>query len=91
MLCVKCEIEMRVAAIGVLVDDMAFNPPETRRTFYADMYECKLCGARVVTGFSEPEYDASTIVCNKTTAGIVVRDFESVKAKNAYYAIDGDR
>lgn len=50
-ICVKCQTEMRVEIIGVLVIEMAeFGP---YKVWGADLMKCPGCGCEVVTRFSD--------------------------------------
>jgi hypothetical protein len=48
-----CNVEMRVARIGVDVIETAFNPPEPYRQYRADLYECPICSHQVAAGFGQ--------------------------------------
>jgi len=52
IMCEKCGESMRVAKNGVKVRYGYY-----RGYFHADLYECPICGAKVISGFSSEIYE----------------------------------
>jgi len=55
LVCVKCQTEYSSALgeIGVIVVEMAYNPPVPYKIWGADLLKCPGCGVEVVSGFSD--------------------------------------
>jgi hypothetical protein len=51
-ICSVCEEGMFPRKVGVLVIELAHNPPRPHRLWRADEWECPRCSAKVVAGFS---------------------------------------
>lgn len=49
--CVKCQVEMEPAKVGVVCLDMAeFGPYKMTES---DLYQCPICGIQILTAFGE--------------------------------------
>jgi len=51
-ICAKCRIEFRVLENGIMVIDMAWQPPKPCRLIHADLFECPICKKQIVSGFA---------------------------------------
>jgi len=49
--CVRCQVEFRQIRSGVAVIDMFSQPPRPYQIWMADLFECPVCKARIVSGF----------------------------------------
>lgn len=55
-ICIDCQTEMRLDEIGVVLVEMAFDPPTPYRLWSADTSKCPGCGKVVVNRFANRPY-----------------------------------
>lgn len=51
--CVKCEVELKIARSGVKVLEMFQHNTSIYKVWDADLWECPHCGLGVVLGFAQ--------------------------------------
>ena len=81
LVCVKCQTEYssKLGEIGVIVVEMAHNPPVPYRVWGADLLSCPGCGAEVVSGFSD-----RPIARDKAAAVLLANTLRIGKARIVY-------
>lgn len=88
VVCVKCERDFKMADVGIMFADMAYNPPQEMAIASADIMKCPGCGAEIVVGFSDFNHDRSRIreQLEKAEHFVIriIRSFESNAAKKEY-------
>lgn len=52
-ICIKCQIAFRPLENGITVIDMFSQPPKPYRMWQADLFECPICKAQIVSGFAD--------------------------------------
>jgi hypothetical protein len=52
MVCVKCEIELKIEKNGAIVVEMFMNNTEIYKLWESDIWKCPSCGFEIVTGFA---------------------------------------
>lgn len=86
MICVECEVDMVVDEIGILLEDMAYDPPMVMATMSADVRICPVCGTKVVYGMGAANHDREKFEEQRKNAKTIVRSFENTKMRNDYYS-----
>lgn len=67
IVCVKCQIEMRVAKNEVLAVKIDANSDAQKAT-YADLWSCPDCGTEVLSGFAALPLAFGTQSCNEAVS-----------------------
>jgi hypothetical protein len=81
LVCVKCQTEYSSALgeIGVIVVEMAHNPPVPYKAWSADLLKCPGCGAEVVSGFPDKP------IARDEAAAVLLADTQRIgKARIVY-------
>jgi|GEM_PF-4345931 len=55
-ICSACGLDMKVHKQGVVVVEMAFNPPSPYCMINADEYVCRNCGHKVIGAYANEPY-----------------------------------
>lgn len=55
-ICSRCGITMDVHMQGVILVEMAFNPPSPYALVSADEYKCRSCSYRIISGFGDKPF-----------------------------------
>jgi len=87
MICAECEVDMIVGQVGILLEDMAYDPPMVMATASADTRVCPICGKEVIWGMGLFEHDREKIEENSKNAKRIVRSFENYRMRNKYYSL----
>lgn len=53
MICVNCQVEMKVDTVGALVQELFQNDTKVYRIWPADLMKCPGCGIRVISRFAD--------------------------------------
>lgn len=53
LVCVECEKEYKPHRNGVYLVEMFNTPPQPYKVWHSDMWQCRNCGNRVISGFAE--------------------------------------
>jgi hypothetical protein len=85
MICVKCEIDLVPHINGIVIIDMAYDPPEPQAVINSDMWTCPVCGFFVLAGMGQKQYDEEAIKYAEEYAGKKLRAFENIAMKTKYY------
>ena len=51
--CVKCEVEFKPEANGVVVAEMFRKNQKIYKLWVADLWKCPICGVEIVAGFAQ--------------------------------------
>ena len=82
LVCVKCQTEYssKLGEIGVIVVEMAHNPPVPYKAWGADLLKCPGCGAEVISGFAD-----RPITRDEEAAAVLLADAQRIgKARIIY-------
>jgi len=50
-ICTDCQTEMRIAKNGAYLLEMFSAPPRPYKIWFADVWQCKGCGRKIISGF----------------------------------------
>lgn len=54
--CVECEVEFVIDRNGVVIEEMAFVPPEPYLLWRGDRYVCPKCGRKIIIGIAKKSF-----------------------------------
>ena len=53
LVCVKCEVGLKIEKNGVIVKEMFQNNTRIYKLWETDKWKCPVCGAEIISGFAQ--------------------------------------